>query len=198
MRPPLPCAKLPSFRGELGDVGHGTHAGAGRPRQEQPAAAGERETAAERIESAAEQDVIDEIVLETGTAHESAATVIVDDATSQIAVHENGNGAVAEITSSQDPNEIATAASIDVEVEPQPVTSNDGATHISAVQEDDDTTAAKRAIIHEWENWSALHSDELGDPNVGEYFYRHLEQKRPAVLNFSSEDKRALVLKCLE
>ena len=80
------------------------------------------------IESAAEQDVIDEIVLETGTAHESAAAVIVDDATSQIVVHENGNGAVAEITSSQDPNEIATAASIDVEVEPQPVTADDGAT----------------------------------------------------------------------
>ncbi len=150
------------------------------------------------IESAAEQDVIDEIVLETSTAPEGAAAVTADDAASQIAAHENSNGAVAEIAPNEDPVEIATAASIDVEVEPQPVTSNDGATHISAVQEDDDTTAAKRAIIHEWENWSALHSDELGDPNVGEYFYRHLEQKRPAVLNFSSEDKRALVLKCLE
>ena len=136
--------------------------------------------------------------MENGTAHESAAAVIVDEVTSQIVVHENGNGAVAEITSSQDPNEIATAASIDVEIEPQPATADDSVTQISAVQEDDDTSAAKRAIIHEWENWSALHSDELGDPNVGEYFFRHLEQKRPAVLNFSSEDKRALVLKCLE
>jgi hypothetical protein len=149
-------------------------------------------------ESAAEQDVIDEIVLETGTVHESAAAVIVDDAASQIAMHENGNGAVGEITSDQDPAEIATAASVTVEIEPQPVAGNDSAAQAKAVQEDDDISAAKRAIIHEWENWSALHSDELDDPNVAEYFYRHLEQKRPAVLNFSSEDKRALVLKCLE
>ena len=49
-------------------------------------------------ESAAKPDVIDEEILENGAAHDSAAAVIVDDATPQTAVHENGNGAVAEIT----------------------------------------------------------------------------------------------------
>jgi len=43
---------------------------------------------------------------------------------------------------------------------------------------DADLEAAKRAIIHEWENWSALHSDELGDPDVGETFFRHLQLKK--------------------
>ena len=57
---------------------------------------------------------------------------------------------------------------------------------------------AKRNIIHEWENWSALHSDELEDPNVSEYFFRHLQQKKPVLLNFSSQDKQALVRRCLK
>ena len=55
-------------------------------------------------------------------------------------------------------------------------------------------SAAKRAIIHEWENWSALHSDELEDPNVSEYFFRHLQAKKPQLLNFISDDERKTVL----
>ncbi|HZS55507.1 MAG TPA: hypothetical protein VFA65_13995, partial [Bryobacteraceae bacterium] len=50
---------------------------------------------------------------------------------------------------------------------------------------DADLEAAKRAIIHEWENWSALHSDELGDPDVSKYFFEHLQLKKPNLLNFS-------------
>ena len=38
----------------------------------------------------------------------------------------------------------------------------------------DDESATKRAIIHEWENWSALHPDELDDPGAGKHFFRHL------------------------
>src|SRR4029078_13107342 len=46
--PPPPCAlhyhalSFPRSEGSWGDVGHGTYAVAGRPRQEQPAAAVER------------------------------------------------------------------------------------------------------------------------------------------------------------
>jgi hypothetical protein len=53
----------------------------------------------------------------------------------------------------------------------------------------DDESATKRAIIHEWENWSALHSDELDDPGAGKYFFRHLQEKRLPLLNFPSDDK---------
>ena len=60
-------------------------------------------------------------------------------------------------------------------------------TQARAVQEDDDISAAKRAIIHEWENWSALHSDELGDPNVAEYFFSHLQTKKPHLVDFAAE-----------
>ena len=54
-------------------------------------------------------------------------------------------------------------------------------------------SAAKRAIIHEWENWSALHSDELDDPNVAEYFFRHLETKKARLLDFISDNKQKTV-----
>ena len=33
-------------------------------------------------------------------------------------------------------------------------------------------------------NWSALHSDELEDPNLSEYFFRHLQAKKPHIVNF--------------
>ncbi|HET9715781.1 MAG TPA: hypothetical protein VFP60_06310 [Pseudolabrys sp.] len=52
-----------------------------------------------------------------------------------------------------------------------------------------DEDAAKRKIIHEWENWSALHSDELGDPDVVVYFFDHLRKKKSGLLNFDSDDK---------
>ena len=53
----------------------------------------------------------------------------------------------------------------------------------------DDDGAAKRAIIHEWENWSALHSDELNDPEAGKYFFRHLQENKLPLLDFPSDDK---------
>jgi hypothetical protein len=88
------------------------------------------------------------------------------------------------------------AAAVLVEdVAPQTIvheSGNGGATQAATVQEDDDTSAAKRAIIHEWENWSALHSDELDDPNIAEYFFRHLEAKKSSLLNCGF-DPRSMV-----
>jgi hypothetical protein len=49
--------------------------------------------------------------------------------------------------------------------------------------------AAKRAVIHEWENWAALHSDDLTSPSAGMFFFTHLHQKKPELLNFPSDDK---------
>src|SRR5262249_61682533 len=56
------------------------------------------------------------------------------------------------------------------------------------VSESDDHLAARRAIIHEWENWSALHTDELEDANVGKYFFEHLRKKKSHLLGFASDD----------
>ena len=134
-------------------------------------------------ESAAKTVDVDEDIFDEGAAHESAAAVIVDDAAPQSVVHETGNGAVAEITPEEEAAVLATVAAVLAKIEPQPSVADDSATP-AAVQEEDDTSAAKRAIIHEWENWSALHSDELNDPNVAEYFFRHLEQKKTHLLNF--------------
>jgi hypothetical protein len=147
-------------------------------------------------ESVAAQIAIDETILENGATHDSAAAVIVDDAASQTVVHENGNGAVAEVTPDEEAAVLATVAAVLAKLEPQPAAGDESATQAKAAQEDDDTSAAKRAIIHEWENWSALHSDELGDPNVVEYFLRHLEAKKSYLLNFEFIDPRAMVRKC--
>jgi hypothetical protein len=114
----------------------------------------------------AKQDTIDETHLEKCGAHESAAAAFVDDLAPEIFA------------------------------EPQPVATADNATQAEAIQEDDDTRAAKRAIIHEWENWSALHSDELNDPNVAEYFFRHLQAKKPYLLT-SSEHEYDAVRRCI-
>ncbi len=143
-------------------------------------------------ESAAKPDVIDETILESGATHESVAAVIVDEVTQQVVVHENGNGAVAEITPDEEAAVLATVAAVLAKIEPQPATADDNATRPEAVREDDDS-AAKRAIIHEWENWSALHSDELDDPNVAEYFFRHLETKKARLLDFISDNKQKTV-----
>jgi hypothetical protein len=150
------------------------------------------------IESAAEQDVIDETILENGAAHESGAAMIVDDPAAQTIVHENGNGAVAEITPEEEAAVLATVAAVLAKLEPQPATDNNVMRPKEAVREDDDS-AAKRGIIHEWENWSALHSDELDDPNVTEYFFRHLQAKKSQLLSFISQDnKLAIVRRTLE
>ena len=136
-------------------------------------------------ESAAKQDAIDETILENGAAHDSAVAVLVDDVTPQTVVHENGNDAsFAEIATDDDAHEIATSLSVAAKVEPQRAAADDSAAQAKAIQEDADTSAAKRAIIHEWENWSALHSDELEDPKVGEHFFRHLQTKKPHLMNF--------------
>jgi hypothetical protein len=62
------------------------------------------------------------------------------------------------------------------------------ATNQPVVSESDDHLAARRAIIHEWENWSALHTDELEDVNAGKYFFEHLQKKKPHLLSFASDD----------
>jgi hypothetical protein len=149
------------------------------------------------IENAAESDVIDEEILENGTAHESTAAAIVDDAAPQAVVHENRNGAAAEITPDEEAAVLATVAAVLAKLEPQPASADDSVTRPEADRKDADLSAAKRAIIHEWENWSALHSDELDDPNVAEYFFRHLQAKKPNLLNFESRDKLATVRVCL-
>ncbi len=40
--------------------------------------------------------------------------------------------------------------------------------------------------MHEWENWAALHPDDLNSPNAGMFFFTYLQEKRPALLNFRS------------
>src|SRR4029079_14224237 len=87
-------------------------------------------------ESVAAQVAIDEAILENGTAHEGAAAVIAEDVTSQIVVQENGNGAAAEITLSEDAGETAAAALVAVEFEPQSTATDDVARQATAVQED--------------------------------------------------------------
>ena len=140
---------------------------------------------------------IDEDVFDYGATHTSAAVVTVDDAASQTVVHENGNGAVAEITPDEEAAVLATVAAVLAKIDPQPPTADDNVTRPEPVREDAELSAAKRAIIHEWESWSALHSDELGDPKVAEYFFRHLQTKKPQLLNFGFQDKLMMVRRCL-
>src|SRR6188508_400042 len=128
------------------------------------------------------QVAIDEDILENGVTHDSAAAVLIDDAASQTVVHENGNGAAAEITPDEE-------AAVLARLEPQPATVDD---NVTRPEGEDDDSAAKRAILHEWENWSALHSDELDDPNVTEYFLRHLQAKKPHIVNFANYDCDAI------
>jgi hypothetical protein len=48
----------------------------------------------------------------------------------------------------------------------------------------------KRAIIHEWDNWAALHPDDITSPSAGNLFFIHLQEKKPELLNLrSSGDK---------
>jgi hypothetical protein len=59
--------------------------------------------------------------------------------------------------------------------------------------ENSEETAAKRAVIHEWENWAALHPDDLKSFNAGTYFFTHLQQTKPELLDFASSDKSETV-----
>lgn len=151
---------------------------------------------ANAIQRAAKQDVIGENILENVAAQQNAAAVIVDDAAPQTVVHENGTGAVAEITPDEEAAVLATVAAVLAKIEPQPATADDNVTPPEAVREGDDS-AARRAIIHEWENWSALHSDEINDCDVSKYFFQHLQAKRPHLLEVISDDKWLTVQKYL-
>jgi hypothetical protein len=50
-----------------------------------------------------------------------------------------------------------------------------GSDDLPAQGEDD---PAKRAVIHEWENWAALNSEDLQNPNVMIFFLDHLQSKK--------------------
>jgi hypothetical protein len=50
-------------------------------------------------------------------------------------------------------------------------------------------SAARRAVIHECENWAALNPDDLANPAARAFFFSHLQQKKPELLNFLSDDK---------
>ena len=132
------------------------------------------------------QVAIDEDILENGVTHDSAAAVLIDDAASQTVVHENGNGAAAEITPDEEAAVLATVAAVLARLEPQPATVDD---NVTRPEGEDDDSAAKRAILHEWENWSALHSDELGDTKVAVYFFEHVRKRKPHLLSFASTNE---------
>jgi hypothetical protein len=55
---------------------------------------------------------------------------------------------------------------------------------------DEEDGAARRAVIHEWENWAALHPDDAKDPRAGAFFFIHLQEKRSELLNFPSTGDR--------
>ena len=137
-------------------------------------------------ESAAKTVDLDEDIFDNGAAPDSAAAVTVDDAATQTVVHENGSGAVAEIVPEEEAAVLAIIAAVLAKIEPQSGTACDNVTRPETVRDD---SAAKRAIIHEWENWSALHSDELSDAKVAEYFFEHLEKRKPHLLNFTSKNQ---------
>jgi hypothetical protein len=140
-------------------------------------------------ESVAAQVAIDEDILEADAKHDSAVVVLVDDAAPQTAAHENGNAAAAEISPAEEAAVLATVAAVLAKLEPQPATADDNVTRPEAIEGDAGLGAAKRAIIHEWENWSALHSDELGDTKVAGYFFEHVRKRKPHLLSFASTNE---------
>lgn len=143
--------------------------------------------------AAAKQDTIDETILENVATHDSGVAELADDVTPQIVAHESSDDSAVTVTSSEGAGEIAAGTLVVAEFEPHTAAGDDSTTQAGATQED--TNAAKRAIIHEWKNWSALHSDELNDPNVAEYFFKHLEAKKSYLLDFGSQDNWATVRK---
>jgi hypothetical protein len=95
--------------------------------------------------------------------------------------------------------EIVLKKGVEEKVAPAPQSSiaDEGVAPLPTTREDGATSTAKRAIMHEWENWSSLHSDELDDPNVAKYFFRHLEAKKPHLLDSEFKDTQSIVRKCL-
>jgi len=61
------------------------------------------------------------------------------------------------------------------------------------IPEQSEDEKARRAVIHEWENWAALHSDDLQSPGVATFFFNHLQEKKPGLLKFESVDKRQII-----
>jgi hypothetical protein len=59
--------------------------------------------------------------------------------------------------------------------------------------ENGEDNAAKRAVIHEWENWAALHSEDLQSPSAVMFFFTHLQEKKPELLKFNSADKCQMI-----
>ena len=130
--------------------------------------------------SVAADDIIDRNVPANLTARDSTgAPPVPHDPSQTVMLRENGaDSAVAEIVLKEDVEEKVATEPASRRNRPQPSITDEGVAPLPAAREDDATGAAKRAIIHEWENWSALHSDELEDPNVSEYFFRHLQAKK--------------------
>jgi hypothetical protein len=136
--------------------------------------------------SVAADDIIERNVPANLTARDSTgAPPVPHDPSQTMILQENGaDSAVAKIVLKKGTKEkVATEPTI-AETALQPPIADEGVAPLPAAREDDATSAAKRAIVHEWENWSALHSDELEDPNVSEYFFRHLQAKKPHIVNF--------------
>jgi hypothetical protein len=144
--------------------------------------------------SVAADDIIDRNVPANLTARDSTgAPPVPHDPSQTVMLRENGaDSAVAEFVLKKDVEEkVATEPAV---AKTAPSITDEGVAPLPAAREDDATGAAKRAIIHEWENWSALHSDELEDPNVSEYFFRHLKAKKLQLFNSISDDERKTVL----
>ncbi|MGB8638953.1 MAG: hypothetical protein WCD30_12600 [Pseudolabrys sp.] len=144
--------------------------------------------------SVAADDIIDRNVPANLTARDNTgAPPVPHDPSQTVMLRENSaDSAVAEFVLKKDVEEkVATEPAV---AKTAPSITDEGVAPLPAAREDDATGAAKRAIIHEWENWSALHSDELEDPNVSEYFFRHLKAKKLQLFNSISDDERKTVL----
>ena len=112
--------------------------------------------------SVAADDIIDRNVPANLIARDSTgAPLVAHDPSQTMMLREHGaDSTAAEIVLKKGVEEkILTGPAID---ETTPSIADERVAPLPATREDDDTRAAKRAIIHEWENWSALHSDELG------------------------------------
>ena len=83
------------------------------------------------------------------------------------------------------PESAAIAAIADVSHAPQLFPSEtDTAANQPVVSEGDDHLAARRAIIHEWENWSALHTGRAGRSQRRQIFLRAFAEEEASPSGF--------------
>ena len=139
--------------------------------------------------SVAADDIIDRNVPANLTARDrTGAPPVPHDPSQTVMLRENGaDSAVAEFVLKKDVEEkVATEPAV---AKTASSITDEGVAPLPTAREDDATGAAKRAIIHEWENWSALHSDELGDTKVAVYFFEHVRQRKPHLLSFASTNE---------